>query len=312
MNRIRRFKPSKTWLVLGIALLIGGVAAFAASIFLKKQVAAIEARGKGTTNNVLVAKIDIAKGGQLSPENIAIRAVPVEYSHSIAITPEEFDRVKGQALAYPVKRGEMILWGLMETQKVPTFSARVEAGHRAMTVPVDEINSISGMLEPGDTIDLMATVDNKGKKATFPLLQSVLVMATGQRSTDDPKTGEKRQFTTVTLNTTPDHAHNIIVARDMGKLTALLRNPQDKQAISNTRYDVAALLGLKEGRAGAGTGSAGIPVLYGNSLSALTADDMRLQQKPGPIKKPATDVENSNADSLEKRVAPALVATLKP
>ncbi len=282
MNQIRKFKPSKTWLVLGIALVIGGIAAFAASIFLKKQVADIEARNKGGTTNVLVAKIDIGKGGQLSPENIAIRAVPVEFSHSIAITPEEFDRVKGQALAYPVKRGEMILWGLMETQKVPTFSARVEAGHRAMTVPVDEVNSISGMLEPGDAIDLFATIDQKGKKTTFPLLQGVFVMATGQRSVDDPKTGEVRQFSTVTLNTTPDQANNIIVARELGKLTALLRNPDDKQRLSTTRYDIAALLGLKDVKTGTGTTAATVPVLYGNNLATMTPEGMQLVQRSTP------------------------------
>ena len=276
LNSLRRLRPSKTWLLLGIALSIGGIAALAASTFLKSQMAAIEAKSKGATTKVVVAKIDIAKGAALSSANVAVRSVPVEFSHSVAVTPDEFDRVNGQALAYPVKSGEMILWGLMETKRVPTFSARVENGHRAMTVPVDEINSISGMLEPGDAIDLMVTVDQKGKKVTFPLLQGVAVMATGQRSIDDSKTGEKRQYTTVTLNTTPDQAQNIIVARDVGKITALLRNPQDTQRISNASYDIAALLGLK-GSSKDTTGT-GIPVLYGNSLAKLPPEALRLGQ----------------------------------
>lgn len=273
---LRNIKLNKTWVILGVALVIGILAALAAKVFLSNQLEAIESRGKSKTVNIVVAKVDIAKGIKLSSENIAIRPIPVEYAHSVAVTPDNFERINGQAMAYPVKAGEMILWAMMETQKVPTFSARVEAGRRAMTVPVDEINSISGLVEPGDVIDLMVTLDQKGKKITFPLLQSVQVMATGQRVEDDPKSGERRQYSTVTLNTSPEQAQNVIVARDVGKLTALLRNPEDKQSIGNASYDIAALLGQKSsGKASALAGD-GIPVLYGNNISKLPPEALRL------------------------------------
>ncbi len=244
LNALRKFRPGKTWVVLGVALGIGLLAALAARTYLTNQMEAIEARGKGKMMAVVVAKVDIAKGARLSQQNLAVRQVPVEFGHSVAVTPEEFERINGQLLAYPVKSGEMILWGLMETQKTPTFSARVETGRRAMTVPVDEINSISGMLEPGDIIDLIVSVDQKGRKAAFPLLQGVQVMATGQRSVDDPKSGERRQYSTVTIDTTPDQAQGVIVAREIGKLTALLRNPQDKGPIGGAGMNSSALLGL--------------------------------------------------------------------
>jgi pilus assembly protein CpaB len=206
-----------------------------------------------------------------------VRPVPVEFAHSVAIAPEDFDRIDGQVLAYAVKSGDMILWGLMEGKRVPTFSARVEAGHRAMTVPVDEINSISGMLEPGDMIDLMVTIDQRGKKVAFPLMQSATVMATGQRSMDDPKSGERRQYSTVTLDTTPEQAHHVIVAREIGKITALLRNPQDKQSLPNSGADVALMLGIKGGHIAGGE----VPVLYGGGSGKLPADGMTLAKPAG-------------------------------
>ncbi len=282
LKALRDFRPGKTWIVLGVALAIGGVAALAARSYLTKQMEAIESRSQGKTVMAVVAKTDIGKGVRLSNENVAMRAIPVEFAHSVAVTPGDFERINGQMLAYPVKSGEMILWGLIETQKVPTFSARVEAGRRAMTVPVDEINSISGLLEPGDMIDLMVSTDQKGKKITFPLLQSVQVMATGQRSVDDPKSGEKRQFSTVTINTTPEQAQNLIVAREVGKLTALLRNPQDQQAIGNTSYDIAALLGLKGDTKIANRDVTAVPVLYGGSLAALPPESLKLSQYTMP------------------------------
>jgi pilus assembly protein CpaB len=256
-------KPSKTWIILGVSIVIGIAAALVARGYLSGRMAEIERSAKGRTKGVIVAKKDMPKGTRLTSDNAAVRMIPVDFAHSNAVAPEEFDRVDGQVLAYPVKSGEMILRGVLESKKAPTFSARVQEGHRAITVPVDEINSISGMLEPGDVVDLMLTVDQKSQKITFPLLQAVPVLATGQRSIDDPKTGERRSYSTVTLDTTPEAAQNIIVAREVGKITALLRNPQDKQPIPNAHGDLAALLHLKD--SGAPGADRKIPVLYGGS-----------------------------------------------
>lgn len=148
-----------------------------------------------------------------------------------------------------------------------------------MTVPVDEINSISGMLEPGDIIDLMVTMERNGKRITFALLQSVQVMATGQRSVDDAAAGEKRSYSTVTLDTTPQQAQNIIVAREAGKLTALLRNPQDKALMGKGSYDIAALLG--QGNAPVGNVARerrGVPVIYGGNAAKLPPEALHLQK----------------------------------
>jgi len=280
----KKFKPGKTWVILGVALGIGLLAALAARSFLSNQMEAIEARSKGQTVNVVVAKRELKKGERLSAENVAVRPIPMQYAHSQAILPDAFDRVDGQVLAYPVSAGEMIIWGLMETKRVPTFSARVEPGHRALTVAVDEINSISGMLEPGDMVDLMATIDKKGKKITFPLLQSIPVMATGQRSVDDPKSGERREYSTVTLETSPAQAQNIIVAREAGKITALLRNPQDKQPIGNNNADVASLLGLTGGARD--SNDIQVPVLYGGGNSKLPAEGLVLSKYQPPVSSP--------------------------
>ena len=264
-----RLKRNKTWIVLGVALVMGSIAALGARGYLTTQMEAIEARGKGQTVNVLVAKRELKRGDKISTDTIAVRAVPLAYAQSSAISPEGFDRVDGQVLAYPVRSGEMILWGLMEGKRVPTFSARVEVGHRAMTVAVDEINSISGLLEPGDQIDLLVTVDRKGKKITRPLLQDVQVMATGQRAVDSPREGERHHYSTVTLDITPAQAQHVIMARDAGKVTALLRNPGDKHRIAGGNADMVALLADNAVK----QTETGVPVLYGGSAK-LTSENL--------------------------------------
>ncbi len=264
---------NKTWIVLAVALLIGALAALAARSYLATQMQAIQDGKKQRMVNLIVAKANLNRGDKLSNENLALRPIPAEYAHSAAATADQFDRLDGQVLGYPVKDGEMILWGMMETKKAPTFSSRVEPGRRAITVQVDEINSISGMLEPGDVIDLILSLDRSGTKISVPLLQGVRVMATGQRSVDDPKGGEKYRYATVTLNTTPGEAQNLIAAREAGKLTALLRNPIDHAAIGKQGSDLASLLGdMHAPAARAGQGARTIPVLYGGSGATFPSE----------------------------------------
>jgi pilus assembly protein CpaB len=276
----KNIRLSKTWIVLGISLAVGLLAALGARSYLSSQMAAIEARGKGETVKVVVAKGKLQKGDVVSSDTVAVRSVPTDYAHSNALRPNQFDAFDGKALAFSVDGGEMVLWSMLEGKKSPTFSARVDVGHRALTVPVDEINSISGLLEPGDLIDLMVTVSQKDKKFTFPLLQAVRVMATGQRSVDDPKSGERRQYSTVTLDASPEQAQNVIVAREAGKITALLRNPSDKQAFKGGNTDLAGLLGLKPELdlkpAETAIGIRQIPVLYGGRGATLPAEGLQM------------------------------------
>lgn len=266
LSKIKAFRPSKTAIVLAAAIGIGLVAALGARSYLTGRVADLEARSRGRNVAVVVAQTDLLKGARLSSSSVAVRNIPMEFAHSSAISPENFERADGQALAFNVKAGEMILWGLLEPRKPPTFSARLEAGRRAITVPVDEINSISGLLEPGDLIDLIVTLDQDGKKVTVPLMQTVQVLATGQRAVDDPKSGERKIYSTVTLDTDPKQAQNVIAARETGRITALLRNPQDK-----THFASAAPANVVNRQAQE------VPVLYGGRSAKFPSEGLNLR-----------------------------------
>lgn len=285
LARISALRAYKTWIALGAALLIGLAAALVARGYLSRQMQAIEALGKSETRQLLVAKRALPKGESLSTDTLAVRDVPKDYAHSSAIPRADFHHVAGRTLEHGMESGDILLWSLLEGEKVPTFSARIEVGRRAITVHVDEINSISGLLEPGDAIDLMLTLDRKGRKTTFPLLQNVQVMATGQRSVDDPRSGERRQYSTVTLDTTQAQAQSVIIAREAGKITALLRNPRDSQVVEGDSAAMAALLG-QAGDVQALVDEAGatdapgrtIPVLYGGRSADFRPEDLVLRQ----------------------------------
>jgi pilus assembly protein CpaB len=257
------YKINKNWIVLVSALSVGGLAAWGAKNYLSGQMAEIETREKNKAMvKVVVAKTDLAKGSPLLAENMAIRSIPKEWAHSGSITPDQFGRAEGATLAYAANVGEPVIWSQLEGQRAPTFSARLTQGRRAVTVPVDEISSLSGMVEPGDLIDIVVSIKNDKKNYTFTLLQSVTVLATGTKASQEEKDpeGRSRTYSTITLDTSPEDAKRVIAAREVGRVTALLRAPNDGSHVSRERTDALALLGLATGSVSA---TSTVPVIYG-------------------------------------------------
>lgn len=253
----------KNLIVLLTALAVGGLAAYAGQRYLRDRLQEIETRGQAkATVKLVVAKEDLPKGSRLSSVNLAVRAVPQEWAHSGSVTPEQFARVDGATLAWPATAGEPLLWAQMDAQRPPNFSTQLAPGRRAVTVPVDEISSVSGMLEPGDLIDIVVSARRNGSQYTFNLLQGIRVLATGQQTlVHQTPEGEKEEtYSTITLDTLPEDAKRVIAAREIGKVTALLRAPGDLARVSTARSEAQALLGLGDA---VGVGRSQVPVIYG-------------------------------------------------
>lgn len=253
-------KINKTWFVLGVALVIGVAAALAARHYLSAKLSEGQVSLQGTMVKLVVAREDLPKGAVLTMKSVASRSVPAEYAQSGAVRPDQFNRVAGRKLSAPLRGGEFVMWGLVEDPNTMAFSARVSEGRRAISVPVDEINSLSGMLQPGDRIDLYVSLERQKRKMVIPVLQNLAVLAAGNRATVEQSTGDKRTYTTITLDATTEEARIVVLARDVGRLTAMLRNPSDARSI-DMPANVGAL--LAGGPPVLGTPKRGIPILVG-------------------------------------------------
>ncbi len=267
-----KIKINRTWVVLGVALLIGGVSAFIASRYLNNRIEAIENKEKNIEKVRIVVPVeDLPKGARLEQRNVAVREVPKEWAHSLSITEAQFDRAENGTLNAPAVRGEPIIWPQLDGLKAPAFSSHLTAGRRALTVPVDEVSSVSGMLEPGDRIDIVCTVKKDGRVVIFNVLQNVTVLAAGTRVSQKSDTeGKDDSFTTVTLNTSPEEATRVIAAREVGKVTAMLRAPDDAQVVSSGKSDAMSVLGLNAPVVIDAEKGPAVPVIYGGSGNKLT------------------------------------------
>lgn len=247
--RFPQIKLNNNWLLLGAAVLLGSGAVYLSNSLIRNKMAELEEQAKrGTeTVKVVVAKRDMERGEPVDGEAMAVRDVPREFVHANAVRPEDFGNVERQRLVTPMKRGEVLLPVHTEGAGTSVFSATLKKGHRALTFAVDEVNSISGMLRPGDFIDLIYSSKANaqlGQEQTRPLLSQVQVLATGQTlSKRDEQTGADRSFSTITLEVSPADAQRIIVAKSAGQLTAVLRHPEDTAANRTAAISELTLFG---------------------------------------------------------------------
>jgi len=239
---------SKNWIMLVVALVIGGVGIYAANSFIENQLAAYEEKYKTKEKmvQVVVPKKSLPRGMRLKQSDLVVREIPLAYVDKGAVSPNKYKVAVGQRLSFAVEGGRPLLWAHLESGAVPTFSGKLPEGHRALSFSVDKINSISGFLQPRDRIDLMLTYKNsRKKKITRPMIQNLLVIATDKKVQTEKfgNNGSKKasSYKTLTVQVSPEDAEKIILAQDVGTLTAVLRHPDDKKLISSRSMTTARL-----------------------------------------------------------------------
>jgi pilus assembly protein CpaB len=265
LNSFTQVRAKFAWLsskrarisLLGAAsLIIGLVAALAASRHINAELELQKAKlnPKTVTVEVIVPRQNMARGALITLDSVAVRAVPRDLIGDRVILPETVDQVVGSRLAQPIKGGEPLQAYAIEGGEITTFAARVKTGIRAVTISVDDVSSVSGMIQPGDQIDLLwsvkpsAIAQNNATQLekTVVFMQGLVVMATGKQLRPVLDEGRNRGYSTLTVEATPHQAQRLIVAQRTGKLTAVLRNPNDQNALSSVAIDLSKLLDLQK------------------------------------------------------------------
>ncbi len=236
----QKTKSSKNIVMLMLSLALGGGGVYLANDFIEDKVAYYKGQLEKTETMVkmVVPVRQMVRGEIVTQNDLSLREIPAKYAHANAVSNENFDIAVGQHLSFDIDEGKPLLWAHLEGGLAPTFSGSLVDGMRAMTVPVDEVNSISGFLQPSDNIDLFMTYE----KSVYPVIQNLHVLATGTKTITD-KTGQATGvYQTITVQVTPETAKKIVLARSVGTITATLRHPKDEQPISPAAYTVSQLL----------------------------------------------------------------------
>lgn len=198
---------------------------------------------KGPEVSYVVASQELSAGTIISTTNVSQRNMPSEYNQSNAVTVDQFSVIEGMPLKVDLKPGDIVMYSMVDTRK--DIAKLISPGRRAITIPVDDESSISTMLKPGDLIDLMITLQSADKTATVPLIQGVKILATGKQLDVDNQMIESSGYTNITLDVTAEDAQNITLAANLGKISAVLRNPGD-QIVSDTSSFIQQLNARKQ------------------------------------------------------------------
>ncbi|PKM82421.1 MAG: Flp pilus assembly protein CpaB [Firmicutes bacterium HGW-Firmicutes-14] len=242
--------------VLLLALICGLLTAVTLNFYLKSVKDAIT---NVKSKKVAVATVRIPARSLVTAEKVAFKDIPMEYVHGSSVTDPS--QVIGYTTRAEIEAGEPIL----QTKLVPkessgsTLAYTVPLGMRAISIDVNEQTGVSGMLTPGDRVDVLGTVDieifspdptvNTVKETkTHVVLQNIEVLAVGKNYTAPGVTegeGEGKAQeggSTVTIAVPPEKMQLVAHMASRGKLYLALRAPADKSEEDRPPIDSLQLL----------------------------------------------------------------------
>lgn len=245
--RSRLLRLFQSTLVLGALALLGGVLAAALGRHYLQQRARqieVEAAQRYAMTPVVVAKRDLATGERLDPDALAVRPMPTAYLPGDSVAAVDAATLLGRQLSSQLKRGEALQLSTLQPLLM-SLSRTLPAGVRALTVAVDDLNAHSGLLQAGDNVDIYL-VERDGTRSRIGLLQENLhVLATGSRTATPSFTeggNESRDFGTVTLQVDDSQAQRLVLARQAGELSFVLRAVGDASPAPSQLLDSRLLL----------------------------------------------------------------------
>lgn len=234
----------KSKLVLVAAVVAGLLAALLVNAWLKGKASEVEKlkehlRGKAKKTNVVAAAKPLPKGTVITMDVIGNKNVWEEGLRGHAVRSEDYRKILGRKLEQSLESGATVFWSDLEGGKTgyQGLSRDIGLGMRGVSIAVSGANAVSGMVRPGDTVDVLGSFmfDSEGAPAeselvTLTVLQNVTVLATGQETakTIDDSRNQHSSYSTVTLEVTPREAEVLVFAQQMkGRLSLTLRNPSD-------------------------------------------------------------------------------------
>jgi pilus assembly protein CpaB len=243
----RLLRPEVLLAVLAIGAGVAG--ALFAGRYIAARAAAVEAsfEQRYASRSVVVAAADLASGELLEVSKLAARPMPKDFLPADVVSAEDAAELLGGRAAIDIRRGAPLLRSAVERDHQNVrMSGLLPAGHRALTIPVDQENSLAGHLAVGDRVDLYYTRAENGEARLAPLLQQVAVLAVGESLGGLSGDPADPAFSSITLALTADDAARVVLAQQSGSLSVVLRTPGDtapSQIVTRSSRQLTATAG---------------------------------------------------------------------
>jgi pilus assembly protein CpaB len=200
------------------------------------------------TQSVAHAAVDIPAGTPLTQDKLQTKEVPAQFLPANPLLQKDVEIYLNTQVSRQVNEGDMILTSDFSPDQVSNeLSGKIPNKERAMSIPVTEVSGVSGLLRPGDRVDILGTFPISSKDEVIPeagggksvgyvtmtLLQNVTLLAVGKEISGASQgqggaySGRQNNYQTVTASVTIDEAELLTIAQTRGNLTLLLRHEED-------------------------------------------------------------------------------------
>jgi len=157
-----------------VALVLGGAAAVMAATYLNSARIRLDAQSQPV--EILVAQEDVPRGtasDELFAKKLVVaQKIPRQFVASDAISSQR--AIDGQVLAVPLTAGEQLTTGRFQYPSQAGLAYSVPADYIAVSIPVDKVSSVSGLLRPGDMVAVMGTVE-RGDGSSKTTITKILI-----------------------------------------------------------------------------------------------------------------------------------------
>jgi len=237
--------------VLSIALVAGGVAAYLARGSDDKSQVPAQPVAQLATVEVLIAKNEIGLGQSVRQDDLVWQTWPAATASGNLIKrgdrPDANDQIAGMIARSPFIAGEPIREPKLVRANGSGFMAAIlPTGMRAISTEISAETGAGGFILPNDRVDVILSRREKSPDKSGPdmvnseiILPNVRVLAIDQA----PKEKEGQNALvgrTVTLELKPEQAETLARARQSGTLALALRSIADINMAENSAEEASA------------------------------------------------------------------------
>ncbi len=229
-----------------VALVVAGGAGFYLWQEMQADAAARQTVAEAPkAKQVYVPVAELTPGSILKPEHLG--RIPMEdaaiTAEMVLAGPDGQTLLVGSVARQPLAKGVPIARSAVVQPGDRGFLAAVlPQGKRAISIPITEVAGISGLITPGDRVDLILTYSLAGEsidalrevRASETVMSNIRVLALDQRlgqpatGPDGRPLGEATPIArTATLQVSPREAEMITLATSLGDLSLILNSVHD-------------------------------------------------------------------------------------
>jgi pilus assembly protein CpaB len=220
--------PRKNLLILVLAIVMGGIAAFLARNWLESH--ARDASASQSIGTIVVAAKPLLFGAALTAGDLVeVPWAAKTFPEGAFVSKDSLFKDGRRVVLSPLAAHEPVLRSkITEPGQRGTLSSLLEKGLRAVTIRVDDVRGVAGFILPGDYVDVVLIAEvGAARRENYSeiLLQHVKVLAVDQLASERQE--QPTVAKAVTLEVTPEQAQKVLLATNIGKLSLILRRPAE-------------------------------------------------------------------------------------